>query len=248
MGTTLTALVAALLASRAAIELAMVHLLFNLFGALLFLPFRPVRETAGPTCRRVRKAHLTPSYLRISLRIFLLFFVIPFLLIYLLPAGLFISGSEYFFQNIVFLPPARYLAGLPDFFTQTMTRNEVTQQRWNDTVEKLRLRFNLSDQEVVTIKEWGIALLITGVSVWVLYRIVRTILGFSSKKTVKVKVEAPKKKRRAEKERKPAIRRAGYRLSARRAARTARSPSRVFLFALVSLHPTLRRTAVGSVG
>lgn len=82
-----------------------------------------------------------------------------------------------------------------------MTRNEVTQQRWNDTVEKLRLRFNLSEQEVVTIKEWGVALLITGVSVWVLYRIVRTILGFNSKKTVKVKVAAPKKKRRAEKER-----------------------------------------------
>lgn len=83
-----------------------------------------------------------------------------------------------------------------------MTKNEVDQQRWNDSIEKLRLRFNLSDQEVVTIKEWGIALLITGASVWVLYRIVRTILGFSSKKTVKVKVEAPHKKRRAERERK----------------------------------------------
>ena len=73
--------------------------------------------------------------------------------------------------------------------------DQVNQQRWNDTVEKLRLRFNLSDREVVTIKEWGIALLITGVSVWILYRIMRTILGFSSKKTV-VKVP-PREKRRS---------------------------------------------------
>ena len=55
---------------------------------------------------------------------------------------------------------------------------------------QLQQRFNLTDQEVITIKEWGLALLVTGVSAWVLYRIVRTVLGFNSKKVVKVKVKA----------------------------------------------------------
>ena len=75
-----------------------------------------------------------------------------------------------------------------------MTQSEVKQQRWNDTVEKLRQQLNLSEEEVITIKEWGIALLITGVSAWVLYRIVRTILGFGRKKVVKVKVKPAKEK------------------------------------------------------
>ncbi len=75
-----------------------------------------------------------------------------------------------------------------------MTTNEAQQQRWSDTVEQLRQRFNLTDQEVITIKEWGVALLLTGVSAWVLYRIVRTILGFNSKKVVKVKVKAAEQK------------------------------------------------------
>ncbi len=81
MGTTLTALVAALLASRAAVELAIVHLLFNLFGAVLFLPYRPLRQVPG---------QLAAAFGKLTLRhriygfvyIILLFFVIPFLLMY----------------------------------------------------------------------------------------------------------------------------------------------------------------------
>lgn len=87
MGTTLTALVAALFASRAAVELAVVHFLFNLFGALLFLPYKPARCWPG---------RIAASFGQITLRhrlygflyIFLLFFVIPFLLIYLYRLGL----------------------------------------------------------------------------------------------------------------------------------------------------------------
>ena len=78
-----------------------------------------------------------------------------------------------------------------------MTQSAAKQQRWNDTVEKLRQQLNLSEEEVITIKEWGIALLVTGVSVWILYRIVRTILGFGRKKVVKVKVKPAKQKRKS---------------------------------------------------
>ena len=86
MGTTLTALVAALFASRAAVELAVVHFLFNFFGALLFLPYKPVRQWPG---------RLAASFGKLTLQhriygfiyIFLLFFMIPFLLIYLYRQG-----------------------------------------------------------------------------------------------------------------------------------------------------------------
>ena len=71
-----------------------------------------------------------------------------------------------------------------------MAITQANKQKWNDTVEKIRRQLNLSDEEVITIKEWGVALLVTGVSVWILYRIVRKIFG-SSKKTVKIEVEAP---------------------------------------------------------
>ena len=81
MGTTLTALVAALFASKAAIGLALVHLLFNLVGALLFLPYKPVRRWPGKIAAafgRLTLQHRIYGFLYIVL----LFFVIPFLLIY----------------------------------------------------------------------------------------------------------------------------------------------------------------------
>lgn len=88
MGTTVTALVATLFSSQAALELAIVHFLFNLFGALLFLPYQPVRRWPG---------QLASAFGRLTLRhriygflyIILLFFAIPFLLIYCYRQGLF---------------------------------------------------------------------------------------------------------------------------------------------------------------
>ena len=87
MGTTLTALIAALFASKAAVELAVVHFLFNLFGALLFLPYQPIRRWPG---------RFAASFGELTLQhriygfvyVLLLFFIIPFLLIYLYRQGL----------------------------------------------------------------------------------------------------------------------------------------------------------------
>ena len=81
MGTTITALVATLFNSQAALELAIVHFLFNFFGALLFLPYQPVRRY--PTLIAATFGKLTLRH-RIYgfLYIILLFFAIPFLLIY----------------------------------------------------------------------------------------------------------------------------------------------------------------------
>ena len=87
MGTTLTALVAALFASKAAVELAVVHLLFNLVGALLFLPYKPVRQWPGKLAALFGKLTLRHRIYGF-MYIFLLFFMIPFLLIYLYRQGL----------------------------------------------------------------------------------------------------------------------------------------------------------------
>ncbi len=87
MGTTITALVATLFSSQAALELAIVHFLFNLFGALLFLPYQPVRrwpERLAAAFGKLTLHHRIYGFLYIIL----LFFAIPFLLIYCYRQGL----------------------------------------------------------------------------------------------------------------------------------------------------------------
>ncbi|MGB3781151.1 MAG: Na/Pi symporter [Tunicatimonas sp.] len=87
VGTTITALVATLFSSQAALELAIVHFLFNLFGALLFLPYQPIRrwpELLAATFGKLTLRHRIYGFLYILL----LFFAIPFLLIYCYRQGL----------------------------------------------------------------------------------------------------------------------------------------------------------------
>ena len=68
-----------------------------------------------------------------------------------------------------------------------MAISAANKKKWHQLVERLQQQTNLTDAEVITIKEWGVALLVTGVSVWILYRIVRKIFG-PSKKIVVEKV------------------------------------------------------------
>ncbi|MFY0594159.1 MAG: Na/Pi cotransporter family protein [Roseivirga sp.] len=81
IGTTITALLAAFNRSEAAISLAFVHLLFNLIGVLIFLPFPMIRKI--PVLIAYRFGTLTFdsrlfgfSYIIVS------FFLLPFTLIY----------------------------------------------------------------------------------------------------------------------------------------------------------------------
>ncbi len=88
MGTTVTALAATLFSTQAALELAMVHFLFNLFGALLFLPYQPVRrwpERLAAAFGKLTLRHRIYGFLYIIL----LFFAVPFLLIYCYRQGVF---------------------------------------------------------------------------------------------------------------------------------------------------------------
>lgn len=81
IGTTITAAIAALYKNEAAIALAMMHFLFNIIGALIFLPFSsirniPVRISTFIGTESVKKRFVGFAY------ILLTFFIIPFLLIY----------------------------------------------------------------------------------------------------------------------------------------------------------------------
>ncbi|MGK7391484.1 MAG: Na/Pi symporter [Candidatus Cyclobacteriaceae bacterium M2_1C_046] len=82
IGTTITAFIAALFISNAALSIAIAHLLFNLVGVLIFLPF--------PFFRNLLKV-LAAAFGKLVIRyrlaglgyVMLLFFIVPFTLIYL---------------------------------------------------------------------------------------------------------------------------------------------------------------------
>ncbi len=81
VGTTITAVVAAIYKTEAAISIAIVHILFNLMGTLIFLPFPalrnlPLRLAVYFGQKSTKRRFLSLAY------ILLTFFVIPFLLIY----------------------------------------------------------------------------------------------------------------------------------------------------------------------
>lgn len=81
IGTTITAAIAALYQTDAAISIAIVHFLFNFIGALIFLPFPAIRNI--PVQMATLFGEKTVKTRLIGLTYILLtFFIIPFLLIY----------------------------------------------------------------------------------------------------------------------------------------------------------------------
>ena len=82
IGTTITALLAAIFKSEAAVSLAIAHLMFNMFGVLIFLPFGKIRR--WPVLLASKFGQLASEYRIIGFfYIILTFFLIPFLLIYI---------------------------------------------------------------------------------------------------------------------------------------------------------------------
>lgn len=81
IGTTITAAIAAVYKTEAAIALAIVHFLFNLIGALIFLPFPKLRNLPVIWAMYMGKKSVKSRFLGFAY-ILLTFFIIPFLLIY----------------------------------------------------------------------------------------------------------------------------------------------------------------------
>ncbi|MEX2512122.1 MAG: Na/Pi symporter [Cyclobacteriaceae bacterium] len=81
IGTTITASIAALYKTEAAISVAIVHLLFNLFGAMVFLPFPSIRQIPVRLAKNFGKETVKTRMVGFAY-ILLTFFIIPFFLIY----------------------------------------------------------------------------------------------------------------------------------------------------------------------
>lgn len=81
IGTTITALLAAMFKNEAAVTIAIVHLVFNLLGVLIFMPVRQIRNI--PVRLAMVLGALTMKY-RIAGFIFIIvtFFLLPFALIF----------------------------------------------------------------------------------------------------------------------------------------------------------------------
>ncbi len=81
IGTTITAAIAAIYKSEAAIALALVHFLFNVCGALIFFPFPAIRRLPVYLASWMGKKSIETRFIGFAY-ILLTFFIIPFLLIY----------------------------------------------------------------------------------------------------------------------------------------------------------------------
>ncbi len=81
IGTTITAVIASIYKPEAAIALALVHVLFNSFGALIFLPFSGIRKIPVWIANYMGKISMKYRFV-VFAYILLTFFIIPFLLIY----------------------------------------------------------------------------------------------------------------------------------------------------------------------
>ena len=55
---------------------------------------------------------------------------------------------------------------------------EAQKEKLQEIINKLADQYDLSDEDLNTIKEWGIALLITGASAYIIYRILQGVFGF----------------------------------------------------------------------
>ncbi|GAB2621395.1 Na/Pi symporter [Belliella aquatica] len=81
IGTTITAVIAAIYKTEAAISIAIVHILFNLLGAAIFLPFPSIRKIPVKIATFLGRESVRTRLVGFAY-ILLTFFVIPFLLIY----------------------------------------------------------------------------------------------------------------------------------------------------------------------
>lgn len=81
IGTTVTAAIAAIYKTEAAIALALVHFFINFFGALIFMPFPVIRNIPIRLAARLGKKSAKTRLVGFAY-ILLTFFIIPFLLIY----------------------------------------------------------------------------------------------------------------------------------------------------------------------
>jgi solute carrier family 34 (sodium-dependent phosphate cotransporter) len=94
IGTTLTAIIASISKSDAALSIALTHLLFNLIGTLIIFPFATIRNIPVSIARSLGKATLRNRMVGLGYLV-LTFFAVPFLLIYFTKGKIHIKQYTY---------------------------------------------------------------------------------------------------------------------------------------------------------
>ena len=61
---------------------------------------------------------------------------------------------------------------------------EAQKEKLQEIIDKLADQFDLSEEDLATAKEWGIALLVTGVSAYLVFRLLRRVFGSSEEEVV----------------------------------------------------------------
>jgi sodium-dependent phosphate cotransporter len=98
IGTTITAVIASISKSDAALAIALTHVLFNLIGTLLFFPIPQIRAIPVSIARGLGKATLRNRLVGLAY-IILVFFLVPFVLIFFNKDKIKIKEYAYTEQN-----------------------------------------------------------------------------------------------------------------------------------------------------
>ncbi|GAB4395302.1 MAG: hypothetical protein OHK0053_01920 [Microscillaceae bacterium] len=150
VGTTFTALLAALPASESALSLAFSHMLFNMFGVIFFFPFPWLRNLPIRLARRLGKATLKNRLVGFSY-ILLTFFIVPFFLIFLTKGKISIRQYEYI-QQIPVKFPEQPKKGDSLFFKKKRPASLIVRYR----VEQFKTQANLIDSPTsIVVKQAG---------------------------------------------------------------------------------------------
>lgn len=120
MGTTITAFIAAMFNSNAAISIAIAHFLFNAIGVLIFFPIPYVKEL--PVFLANGLGQLTLRYrLAGFLYLLLMFFFIPFSLIYFNKDAVKVQELTYRFENMISGDTNSYKLVVKTYYNQPLS-------------------------------------------------------------------------------------------------------------------------------
>ena len=54
---------------------------------------------------------------------------------------------------------------------------DAQKEKIQEIIEKLAVQFDLDEEDLSTIKEWGVALLVTGEAIYILYQLIQRLVG-----------------------------------------------------------------------
>lgn len=137
IGTTLTALLAAMGGSVAGLSIAFTHLLFNLIGVLILFPFPVIRNIPVNLARRLGKASLKRKLVGLVYT-GITFFLLPFILIYATTKSVKIQEYTYKHQVSTMIKPVNSKEKL--YYRQTNLKNSWLERTAQNKSIKVKVK------------------------------------------------------------------------------------------------------------